>query len=177
MEQLDKGFAVFFSSQTILFCLGVFMVTFAIRRVVETGWVGAKTNKWWTEVFLPLGPIATGVILAFAAKTYTWPDVIKDPWSRAFYGGACGMASGWVYTRFRAILKAWVTTHGQGVGKAEGEVEGKAEGKAEALAEVSTALSDANPPSLGPVDLVVVHVTAPAPDAPVSDADKTPSSP
>lgn len=108
MEQIDPILTVI-GIQIPLFCLFVFIATFAVRRIVETAWAGVKTNKWWTEVFLPLGPIATGVILAFAAKTYAWPDVVKDPWSRAFVGAACGMASGWVYTRFRSILKAWST--------------------------------------------------------------------
>lgn len=109
MEQLDQELTTILL-QSLLFCLGVFLCTFGIRRVVETAWAGVKKNKWWTEVFLPLGPIATGVILAFLAKSYAWPDIVKDPWSRAFFGGACGVASGWVYSRFRSILKAWATS-------------------------------------------------------------------
>lgn len=107
MEQLDQSLSAIIT-QSGLFCMGVFLLTYTIRKVVETGWAGAKTNKWWTEVFLPLGPVATGVILAFAAKTYTWPEIVKDPWSRAFYGAVCGLSSGWVYSRFRGIMKAWI---------------------------------------------------------------------
>ncbi len=109
MEQLDSKL-VDIAAQALLLCLGIFMLTYGIRKVVETAWAGAKTNKWWTEVFLPMGPVGTGVILAFVAKSYAWPDLVQDPWSRAFYGGACGMASGWVYNRFRSILKAWSTS-------------------------------------------------------------------
>lgn len=107
MEQLDQGLTAIVI-QSGLFCMGIFLLTYTIRKVVETAWAGAKTNKWWTEVFLPLGPVATGVILAFWAKSYAWPDIVKDPWSRAFYGAVCGLSSGWVYNRFRSIMKAWV---------------------------------------------------------------------
>ena len=108
MEQLDQGLTAIVV-QSALFCMGIFLSTYGVRKVVETGWEGAKKSKWWNEVWLPLGPIATGVLLAFLAKTYTWPDIVKDPWSRAFYGGVCGLSSGWVYNRFRSILRAWST--------------------------------------------------------------------
>jgi hypothetical protein len=108
MDALEK---VFFSVPTLLLCIGIFLMTYVVRTIVETAQPGIKTNKWWREVALPLGPIGTGVILAFVAHSYAWPDVVADPWSRLFYGGACGVASGWVYSRFRSILGAWSPGH------------------------------------------------------------------
>ena len=108
MQQLDKGFEVFANWQTLLLCMGIFLGTYGIRRVVETAWSGAKTNKWWTEVLLPLGPIGTGAILGLFAKSYPWPMPVADnTWAKVFYGAVCGLASGWVYNRFRAVFKAW----------------------------------------------------------------------
>jgi hypothetical protein len=110
MEQFDKGFEVFANWQTLLLCLGIFLGTYGIRRVVETAWSGSKTNKWWTEVLLPMGPIGTGAILGYFAKSYPWPMPVADNlWAKVFYGASCGLASGWVYNRFRSVLKAMAT--------------------------------------------------------------------
>jgi hypothetical protein len=108
MEKFDKGFEVFFNWQTFMVCIGIFLATYAIRRIVETAWVKSKGNKWWCEVALPLGPIGTGILLAMVAKTFPWPMPIADSmWARALYGSICGVASGWVYNRFRSIFKTW----------------------------------------------------------------------
>jgi len=100
---------VFASWQTMLVCLAVFLAVFAVRRVLETA-LGdkLKQNKWWYEVALPLMPIAVGAGLGILAKSFPWPLVIGESiWARAMYGAICGLSSGWVYSRFRSIMKTW----------------------------------------------------------------------
>jgi hypothetical protein len=109
MDHLDEMFEVFASWQTMLVCLGVFLAVFAVRRVLETA-LGdkLKQNKWWYEVALPLMPIVIGASLGALAKNFPWPMVIGDNiWARIMYGGICGLSSGWVYSRFRSIMKTW----------------------------------------------------------------------
>ncbi len=105
MPQLDTVFQTFVTWQTVLFCLGISLVTHVIRTVVETTWKGARSNDIWNEVGVRLGPIGTGAILALSSKTFPWPTVIaSSKLGLVFYGGACGVASAYVYGAFRAWL-------------------------------------------------------------------------
>ncbi len=105
---LDKMFEVFASWQTMFLCLSVFLLVFGIRRIVETAAPVVKTNKWWNEVSLPLLPLIVGMVMGLLAKSFPWPVVIGTSlWARGMYGAICGLASGWVYTRFRSIMKNW----------------------------------------------------------------------
>lgn len=105
----DKGFEIFLSWQTLLLCLGIFLITFGIRRVVETGWVKAKKNKWWNEVVLPMKPIVVGALFGRFMLSFPWPTAVAgNKWAQVFYGAFCGLISGWVYGRLRAIMRTWV---------------------------------------------------------------------
>lgn len=109
MEYFDKMFEVFASWQTLFVCMAVFLVVFAIRRVLETAFGdNIKNNKWWYEVALPLMPIVIGASLGLLAQSFPWPMVVGDNgWARVMYGAICGLSSGWVYSRFRSIMKTW----------------------------------------------------------------------
>lgn len=97
-EQLLLG--IFWRWQAIFVCLGVYITTFIVRTIVENVWVGAKDNRIWTAVVLPLGPIFNGAALAFAPGASA--EMIQGyVWAQLTYGGLCGLASGWVYARYR----------------------------------------------------------------------------
>jgi hypothetical protein len=105
MPSFDKAFEIFATWQTALFCLGVYMLTYVVRTIVEAFWKGAKQNVLWNELGLHLGPIGTGLIIALVAKKFPWPEPLGESGAaRMFYGLICGGASGWVYGRFRAWL-------------------------------------------------------------------------
>lgn len=107
MPILDKGLEVFANWQTLMLGLSIYVMSFGTRRVVETGWVGAKKNKWWTEVLLPMTPIGCGVLLAFIAQQFPWPLPVNGSFSaRAMYGVFCGMSCGWLYSRVRGYVNA-----------------------------------------------------------------------
>lgn len=106
---MDKALEIFVSIQTIALAMAVWMIVFAIRRVGETIWPWIKTNRYWTELFLPLGPIGTGMIVGLLAKKFPWPAAIgADPSAsvRMIYAAICGMMSGFVYARVKAFFKA-----------------------------------------------------------------------
>ena len=103
---LDQGFELFANWQTIVVGLTIYVVTAAIRRVVETAWKGATSNKWWYEVLLPLGPIGNGVILALVMPKFPWPDQVAVSTSaRVTYAIVCGLFCGWFYARVRGFLR------------------------------------------------------------------------
>jgi hypothetical protein len=107
MGQLDTVFHAFVSWQTVLFCLGIAILTYGVRTVVENVWKGAASNAIWNHVFVRLGPIGTGSGLALVSKSFPWPsEIVGSPLAMAFYGAACGVASAYVYAAFRAWLGA-----------------------------------------------------------------------
>lgn len=109
MPQLQVGFEIFANWQTVVFCLGVYLLTYFIRTCVEAP---AKHNpkmaslvaSWvWQELWLPLGPIGTGLVLALLSKKFPWPMPLAESMSaKAMYGAICGLACGWMYARVRA---------------------------------------------------------------------------
>jgi len=107
----DQAFQVFMSWQTAVLCLGIYVITYVIRTVVEFALPNARKSKWWTELFLPLGPIGTGAILAILAVKFPWPVIVEGAAhaalsARLMYGMICGLASGWAYNRLRSWMKA-----------------------------------------------------------------------
>lgn len=106
---MDKAYEIFASWQTLVLGLTIYVLALSARRVVETGWVGAKTNKWWNEVLLPALPIVLGVLIAVLARKFPWPEPILKSESfsaKAGYGIAVGLICGWLYARVRGFLRA-----------------------------------------------------------------------
>lgn len=103
----DSSFNAFMTWQTVLFCLGIGVLVFVLRTLVEAFWQGAKTNLYWREVALPIGPVATGCLLVVVMHSFPFPLPIQDTLAgKLFYGGLCGMSSAWVFGRFRSFLNA-----------------------------------------------------------------------
>jgi hypothetical protein len=108
MPNLDSVFQTFATWQTVLFCLGIAIITWVIRTMVEAAWKGAATSTLWNEGFVRVGPIGTGMWLVLTSKTFPWPHaIVGSNLAMIFYGGACGVASAYVYSAFRAWLNAF----------------------------------------------------------------------
>jgi hypothetical protein len=103
---LDQIFEAFFNITTIVLCLGVFLFIYCSRIIVETYWKNAKNNVFWTEIYLPIGPIAIGLLIALLAKKFPIPTELNGSGAgRAMYGAICGMFSSFVFNRVKAFLK------------------------------------------------------------------------
>lgn len=104
---MDQGFELFLNWQTAILCLGIYLLTYSVRKTIEVLWQGSAKNRIYSELLLPLGPIGNGVIIAIVAKQFPWPEPITHSTSaRIMYGAIAGLASGWFYNRFRAFLKS-----------------------------------------------------------------------
>jgi hypothetical protein len=104
---MDEVFQTFFSAQTILLCLGVYVITFVCRRVTETVWPRVKFNRYWREIWVPIGPIFNGALLGLVLKTWVYPDAVgTSVGGRVLYGAVCGLFSAFLYNRIRAWLKS-----------------------------------------------------------------------
>ncbi len=107
---LDGLFDTFANTQTIIFCLGVGLIIYMVRTLLEYQWPSLKTNRWWREIALPFSPILLGIALTLLAKNFPFPAMVQQGvahsslYSKFTYGGICGVASGWVFSRFRSWL-------------------------------------------------------------------------
>jgi len=107
MDQTETIVSVFLSPQTVLVCLAIYVMTYVIRRIVETTWKEAATNRYWRELAVPLGPIVNGVFIGLVASKFVWPEMIGSSLSgRIMYGAVCGLFSAHLYNRIRAWTKA-----------------------------------------------------------------------
>ena len=105
MPQLDKGFEIFANWQSVLFAIGVYLLTYTMRTIVEFYWKSWKANKVYNELILHLFPIIIGGLVALVAKKFPWPMPIGDLASaRIFYGAILGMFCGVIYGRVRAWI-------------------------------------------------------------------------
>lgn len=105
MPQLDKGFEVFANWQTVVFALGIYLITYVVRSVVEYAWKNWRQNRLYTDLGLHTFPIVVGGLVALFAKKFPWPMPISDSASaRIFYGAILGMFCGVIYGRVRAWM-------------------------------------------------------------------------
>lgn len=103
MPTLDTGFEVFANWQTVVFCLGIYILTYVVRAIVQHFWKSWKSNKLYTELILHIFPIIVGGGIALAGKKFPWPMPIAESASaRIMYGAILGMFCGLVYNRVRA---------------------------------------------------------------------------
>ena len=135
---MDEIFQVFVNPATIFVCLAAYVLTYVLRTFVQGVWADSKTNHYWNELFLPLGPIVNGALLGLAAKSFMWPDLAnKTVLARMMYGAICGMFSALLYARVRSWLAS----------KAEAKADAKAD-KMDLKAVLKAASPDALPDPL-----------------------------
>jgi len=108
---MESGLELFTNWQTVALGLTIYVMTAGIRRVIETYRPAIRQSKWWREVFLPLGPVGNGIILAVCMRAFPWPEQVAGSLSgRVMYALVCGLGCGWLYGRFRGFMKKDGTT-------------------------------------------------------------------
>lgn len=95
----------FFNWEIVVFALGLYIVVFIFRRIVEGFWKKALANYYWSEVVLPILPPFVGAIFALVAVSFPYPDIVKTTGIRVMYGLGMGFFSGWAYRVFKALVK------------------------------------------------------------------------
>lgn len=106
MPQTDLvGMDVFLNWQTVLFSLGIFVLTYLVRLAVQFFWKAWRASHLYNDFILHVMPIALGGLFAGLAMEFPWPDVLARSHSaRIFYGLFLGMTCGLVYGRVRKVL-------------------------------------------------------------------------
>lgn len=110
-----------FSFKTIFFGLGIGVIVYVLRIIVEGLYPKLKKNKviengltrvvypirmseWWNDIILSIFPVILGAVIgAFAEKTF-WPEFVQTQLGGIFYGSITGWASGFIYSIVRKSL-------------------------------------------------------------------------
>lgn len=94
-----------FSWNLLLFALGVFVITWVVRTIVEYFVTSAVGAKLWEKLVLPLLPVVVGTAIGFFAKMYPYPDGLTTLVARLMFGGVGGMFSGLIFQVAKGMLK------------------------------------------------------------------------
>ena len=111
---MDPILQVLLSWQFVLYGLAVSTVLYILRQSVEYLAEVAKWNldssKFWNDFFLPLAPIAIGVVGALLLKSFPYPGFTPDVHGvfargdRIIFGLVTGSLSTLMYRVIKALL-------------------------------------------------------------------------
>jgi hypothetical protein len=103
-----------FSPAIIIFMVVIFACVSAQRKILELFfkrfWQKVLTaGNWWNtlynELFLPAGPVVTGLVLALIFPNYPFPEFVGTSLAaRLFFGIFAGLVSGWAYARVKKLF-------------------------------------------------------------------------
>lgn len=102
--------AIFISWQFLLLCVSIAAVTFIIRTLTEylvldnPKLPGNSKAKAWRDGALVLLPVFLGILFPFVAKTFTYPEVLVEPYSKFLFCLAAGLLSPTLYRVIKAQL-------------------------------------------------------------------------
>ena len=65
---IDSG--KFFNWEVVAFAVGLYVIVFIIRRIVEGFWKKALANYYWSEIVLPILPPVLGAVLWLGKTDY-----------------------------------------------------------------------------------------------------------
>lgn len=102
--------SLFLTWQFIALCVGITAVTFIFRTVVEylvlnnPKLPGNSASRFWRDLALPLFPVLLGILFAISAKSFPYPGVINEFYSKFLFGISAGLFSPTLYRVIKAFL-------------------------------------------------------------------------
>lgn len=117
---MDNALDLFLSTGTLILASGIVILTFFIRRIVETAIPSAKKQAdenevgityatpfahWWNSVILYAVPVLVGGSIGFLDIPFLFQNVdLSTAGGRAFFGAVTGWFSSFMYKVARKIL-------------------------------------------------------------------------
>jgi hypothetical protein len=103
---MDPILSVFLSWQFIMFSLGIYVITWMMRTLLEYRFPKVITSKFYSEIVLPFTPVLVGAVVAFFATQYAYPAGISFLSGRLVFGATTGMFSGLIFRVIKSMLKS-----------------------------------------------------------------------
>lgn len=116
---MDSAIDQLLSLGSMIFAVSIVIVTFFIRRVVETQWPDLRKQadenaiattylnnfaRWYQTVILYAIPVVVGGLLGLLKITYFFPESIQTAGGRLFFGGVVGWFSSAIYKVVKKML-------------------------------------------------------------------------
>jgi len=103
---MDTALQTLISWQFMLFSLGLFAAVWLFRTIVEYAIPKSVSSTLWEKLILPIAPCVMGLIVAYFAKNYAYPDGLITVSDRMLFGLVSGMFSGLTYQVVKGTLKS-----------------------------------------------------------------------
>jgi hypothetical protein len=102
--------SIFITWQFLVLCVGIAAVTFVFRTTIEyfilnnPRMPGNSHSRFWRDFILVIFPIFVGVLFAFVAKSFPYPQAIYEPYARILFTASAGLLSPTAYRVIKALL-------------------------------------------------------------------------
>jgi hypothetical protein len=101
---LDNGLQALLSWNFFLFAIGIAILVFIFRTVIEHIFPMIMNRKVYSEVFLPIFPPSLGALVAFLATNYAYPNNMSSLSDRLIFGAVAGAFSGLAYRVVKSTI-------------------------------------------------------------------------
>jgi hypothetical protein len=103
-ETMDDALAQIFVMPNLIFMLAIWILVWMQRKAISLLWKKAEDNKFYRELFLPMGPIGTGGILAMLVKQFPYPAAFTTFGARVIFGSVLGLISAHAYKMIKSFM-------------------------------------------------------------------------
>lgn len=107
---MNEFLSIFITWQFLVLCVGITAITFIFKTIIEYSILnnpnmpGNSRSRFWRDLVLPLLPIILGVLFAIFAKSFPYPAVMTEIYSKFLFGISAGLLSPTLYRVIRAML-------------------------------------------------------------------------
>lgn len=116
---MDNAIEQLLNFGTMIFAISVVIVTFFIRRILETAWPALRKKadenalaltyssslaRWYQQVVLYAIPVVAGGVIGLLKIPYFFPETVQTASGRLFFGGVVGWFSSAVYKVVKRTL-------------------------------------------------------------------------
>lgn len=107
---MQEFLSIFMTWQFVLLCFSICAVVFMARKIVEyfilnnPKMPGDSQSAFWRDFVLVIMPIVLGGSFPFVAKSFTFPDVLHDSYSKFMFGLSAGLFGPILYRIIKAFL-------------------------------------------------------------------------
>lgn len=107
---MNEFLSIFLTWQFVLLALGISAITYVIRTIIEycvlnnPKMPGNSASRFWRDFVLVLLPVALGMIFPLVGKSFPYPQIIHEAYSRFLFGSTAGLLSPILYRVIKAML-------------------------------------------------------------------------